>query len=123
MNGLTPGSNFVVINHWFDPVPARGVGTSDPAEDPSCNGHFQFLGAVPTVVDEEGRLDIEASVPQLAPHIWVVNLAKFIEVTNGGTQAPSSPEAFVIGGLLIPFEDLLSEEEGFVDTARLTICN
>ncbi|MCI0667579.1 MAG: hypothetical protein L0Y43_05950, partial [Methylococcaceae bacterium] len=47
VNGLTPGAPFVVINHWFDPIPARGIGTSDPAQDPSCNGHFQFLGATP----------------------------------------------------------------------------
>lgn len=73
------------------------------------------------VVDKKGRLEARVRVDQLAPHIWVVDFAKFSEVTGGGTQAPSSPDAFVIGGLLIPFEDLLEEEGAFVDTDPLTI--
>jgi hypothetical protein len=126
VNGLTPGAAFAVINHWFDPIPARGIGTSDPAEDPSCNGHFQFLGATaaePGVVDHKGRLEINVRVPQLAPHVWVVDLAKFLEVTGNGSQAPASPDAFVIGGLLIPFGDLAAAEQNFIDTAPLTQCN
>ncbi|MGR9108079.1 MAG: hypothetical protein ACU843_14225 [Gammaproteobacteria bacterium] len=125
VNGLTPGAAFVVINHWFDPIPTRGIGTSDPAEDPSCNGHFQFLGttpAEPAIADHKGRLNIITRVSQLAPHIWVVDLAKFLEVTGNGSLAPSSPDAFVIGGLLIPFGDLVAEEGSFVDAAPLTQC-
>ena len=126
VNGLTPGAAFVVINHWFDPIPARGIGPSDPMEDPSCNGHFQFLGATtaePRVADHKGRLKINTRIPQLAPHVWVVDLEKFLEVTSGGTQAPASPDAFVIGGLLIPFVDIVAGEADFVDTAPLTQCN
>ena len=123
VHGLTPGAEFVVINHFFEPIPARGIGPSDPSDDPSCNGHFQFLGAVPSVVTAKGKLTIHAQVRQLAPHIWVVNLARFLEVTNGETQAPSSPDAFVIGGLLIPFRDLLDQEDEFVDTDPLTDCS
>ena len=122
VNGLTPGAEFVVINHFFEPTPARGIGTSNPADDPSCNGHFQFLGSVPEVVNNEGELEIDVEVGQIAPHIWVVNLTRFSEVTNEGTQAPSSPDAFVIGGLLLPFEDLLEAEGEFVDTDHLTNC-
>ena len=126
VNGLTPGAAFVVINHWFDPIPARGIGPSNPAEDPSCNGHFQFLGATPAepiVADHKGRLKINTRVPQLAPHIWVVDLEKFLDLTGGGTHAPSGPEAFVTGGLMIPFNDIVADEEIFVDAAPLTQCN
>lgn len=127
VNGLTPGAAFVVINHWFDPVPARGIGPTDPSEDPSCNGHFQFLGADdvadPEIADHKGRLKVNTRVPQLAPHIWVVDLVKFVEVTNGLSQAPASPDAFVIGGLMIPFEDLLEVEDDFENTDPLTKCN
>jgi len=77
---------------------------------------------VPEVVNNEGELEIDVEVDQLAPHIWVVNFAKFFEVTANGTQAPSSPDAFVIGGLLIPFEDLLEAEGEFDDTDPLTNC-
>ena len=122
VNGLTPGAEFVVINHFFEPIPDRGIGTSNPADDPSCNGHFQFLGSVPEVANNEGELEIDVEVGQLAPHIWVVNLARFLEVTKKGTQAPSSPDAFVNGGLLVPFEDLLGAEGDFVNTDRLTNC-
>jgi len=41
VDGLTPGAAFVVINHFFEPIPMRGIGSSAPADDPSCNGHFQ----------------------------------------------------------------------------------
>lgn len=126
VNGLTPGAAFVVINHWFDPIPARGIGPSDPTEDPSCNGHFQFLGATtanPRVADRKGRLEINTRVSQLAPHIWVVDLAKFLEVTSGGTQAPAGPDAFVTGELVIPFDDIVAAEGDFVDELALTECD
>lgn len=72
--------------------------------------------------DDKGRLTIETRVPQLAPHVWVVDLEKFLEGTGNGSRAPSSPDAFVIGGLLIPFGDLLAGEANFVDAAPLTQC-
>lgn len=121
VNGLTPGKTFVIMNHFFEPMPDRGIGPSDPADDPSCTGHFQFLGE-PVVVDERGRLKARLRVEQLAPHIWVVDFDKFLEVTNDGTQGPSSPDAFVSGGLLIPFDHILEGEDSFIDTDPLTIC-
>lgn len=122
VNGLTAGSAYVIINHFFEPVPARGVGPSDPSEDPSCNGHFQFLGGL-IFADHKGELKVNTQVDQLAPHVWVVDFAKFLEVTDEGNQAPSSPDAFVTGGLLIPHADLLDEEGGFIDTDPLTNCS
>ena len=123
VSGLTPGREFVVLNHWFEPVAARGVGPSLPSDDPSCNGHFQFLGPVPVRASHSGRLYVSDRVGQLAPHIWVVDLAKFLETTGSGTHAPSSPDSFVTGGLLIPFVDLLEEENDFRATDPLTRCD
>lgn len=122
VNGLTPGSAYVIINHFFEPVPDRGVGPSDPSEDPSCNGHFQFLGGL-IHANQKGELKVKTRVDQLAPHVWVVDFAKFLQVTDEGNQAPSSPDAFTTGGLLIPYADLLDEEDGFVDTDPLTDCS
>lgn len=122
VNGLTPGSEYVIVNHWFEPVPDRGVGPSDPEVDPSCNGHFQFLGEA-IHADKKGELKVNTRVDQLAPHVWVVDLAKFLEVTANGTQAPSSPDAFTTGGLLIPYADLLDLEGLFVPTDPLTNCD
>jgi|GEM_PF-2481540 len=126
VNGLTPGAAFVVINHWFDPIPARGIGPSNATDDPSCTGHYQFLGATtanPREADRKGRLEINTRVSQLAPHIWVVDLERFLALTNGGTQAPAGPEAFVIGGLLIPFDDIVAAEGEFEDELALTQCD
>lgn len=122
VNGLTPGSAYVVINHWFEPVPERGVGPSDPSEDPSCNGHYQFLSDV-ILADHKGELKVSSRADQLAPHVWVVDFAKFLEVTDNGTQAPSSADAFATGGLLIPWTDLLDDEGSFVDSDPLTDCS
>lgn len=121
-NGLLPGETYVILNHWFEPIPDRGVPDSDGAlVDPSCNGHFQFIGK-PTKADRRGQLWVFAHLNQLAPHIWVANLAKFMEVTNGGTQAPANADAFVTGGLLVPFMDIVEQESDFVDTDPLTNC-
>ncbi len=124
VNGLPPGETYVILNHWFEPVPERGVPNSDdgPEDDPSCNGHFQFIGE-PVVADKKGRLKINVTVDQLAPHIWVANFAKFLEVTNNGTQAPANADAFTLGGLVIPYMDIVEQEENFVDTDPLTDCN
>ena len=99
VNGLPPGETYVILNHWFEPVQDRGVPNSDDGQedDPSCNGHFQFLGE-PVKADKKGRLKVNVQVDQLAPHIWVANLAKFGELTNGGTQAPANADAFTTGG-------------------------
>jgi hypothetical protein len=123
-HGLLHGETYVILNHWFEPVPERGVPNSDdgPEDDPSCNGHFQFLGE-PVVADKKGRLKINVTVNQLAPHIWVANFAKFLEVTNNGTQAPANADAFTTGGLLIPYADIVEREADFVDTDPLTECN
>jgi hypothetical protein len=124
VNGLPPGETYVILNHWFEPVPERGVPNSDdgPEDDPSCTGHFQFLGE-PVVADKKGRLKINVTVDQLAPHIWVANFAKFLEVTNNGTQAPANADAFTTGGLVIPYADIVEREADFVDTDPLTECN
>jgi hypothetical protein len=121
-NGLNPGETYVILNHWFDPIPGRGVPDSPGAlVDPSCNGHFQFLGT-PIAANNEGEIKVNVKVDQLAPHIWVANLAKFMEVTKGGTQAPANADAFATGGLLIPYADIVSLEAAFVDTSPLTDC-
>ena len=121
---LLPGETYVILNHWFEPVSERGVPNSNdgPEDDPSCNGHFQFFGE-PVVADKKGRLKINVTVDQLAPHIWVVNFAKFLEVTSNGTQAPANADAFTTGGLLIPYADIVEREAAFVDTDPLTKCN
>ena len=123
VNGLQPGETYVILNHWFEPVPDRGIPNADdgPEDDPSCTGHFQFLGE-PEKADKKGRLKVKVKVNQLAPHIWVANLAKFIEVTNGGTQAPANADAFITGGLLIPYADIVEHETDFIDTDPLTTC-
>lgn len=122
VNGLKPGETYVILNHWFEPIPDRGVPDSQGAVvDPSCNGHFQFLGT-PVTADKKGEIKVNVKVGQLAPHIWVANLAKFNEVTNGGTQAPANADAFATGGLLIPYADIVSREADFIDTAPLTDC-
>jgi len=122
VNGLPPGETYVILNHWFEPVPERGVPASEGAlVDPSCNGHFQFLGES-VKADRKGRLKIHVHVDQLAPHIWVANLAKFMEVTKGGTRAPSSADAFTTGGLFIPYADIVEREAEFIDTDPLTDC-
>ena len=124
VNGLTPGETYVILNHWFEPIPERGVPNSDdgPEDDPSCNGNFQFLGE-PVVVDKKGRLKINVTVNQLAPHIWAANFAKFLEVTNNGTQAPANANAFTTGGLLIPYADIVEAQADFVITDPLTNCD
>jgi len=121
VNGLPPGETYVI---WFEPIQARGVPNADdgPADDPSCTGHFQFIGE-PVTSDKHGKINIHAQVNQLAPHVWVANFAKFLELTNNGTQAPASADAFTIGGLLIPYEDIVAKEALFVDNGPLTICS
>lgn len=123
VNGLQPGETYVILNHWFEPFSGRGIPNADdgPEDDPSCTGHFQFLGG-PKKADKKGRLKVKVMVNQLAPHIWVANLAKFIEVTNGGTQAPAKADAFITGGLLIPYADIVEREADFTDTDPLTAC-
>jgi hypothetical protein len=122
VNGLPPGETYVILNHWFEPVPERGVPDSIGATvDPSCNGHFQFLGE-PVKADNKGKLKVDVYVKQLAPHIWVANFAKFMEVTKGGTQAPANADAFTTGGLLIPYDDVVKSEADFVNTDPLTNC-
>ena len=117
VNGLLPGETYVIINHWFEPIPERGVPRSSDAV-PSCTGHFQFLGE-PVKADRKGRLRVDVKVDQLAPHIWVANLAKFMEVTDDFQHAPVSADAFVDGGLLVPFADIVAAEDEFVDHGRL----
>jgi hypothetical protein len=123
-NGLIPGSTYVILNHWFEPVSERGIPNADdgPEDDPSCNGHFQFLGE-PVVVDKKGRIKVNVKVDQLAPHIWLADFAKFIELTEGGTQAPANADAFATGGLIVPFADIVEAEAAFVDTDPLTDCS
>ncbi len=122
VNGLMPGETYVILNHWFEPIPDRGVPDSPGAlVDPSCNGHFQFLGE-PVTADKKGRIKIRTKVNQLAPHIWVANFAKFLEVTQGGTQAPANADAFTSGGLLLPYADIVEREGEFIDTSPLTNC-
>lgn len=124
VDGLTPGATFAILNHWFEPIPERGISSLiDKTADPSCNGHFQFLGE-PVEANKKGKIKTVVQVNQLAPHIWVVNFAKFLEVTNEGNQAPASADAFITGGLLIPFADIHTEaaEENFEDTEPLTVC-
>ena len=121
-NGLIPGATYVILNHWFEPIPQRGVPDSEGAlVDPSCNGHFQFLGK-PVIADKKGRIKVNVSTRQLAPHIWVANFAKFMQVTDNDSQAPASADAFTTGGLLIPYADIVQHEADFVDTAPLTDC-
>ncbi len=118
VNGLIPGEKYAILNHWFEPIPERGIGSTlgpDFEDDPSCNGHGQFLGEWPIAADKKGRMKVRVWVPQLAPHIWVVNLKKFMEVTGGMTHRPSSPAAFTIGGLMIPYQDLRERETDFQD--------
>ncbi|MFK5947900.1 MAG: hypothetical protein QM500_03900 [Methylococcales bacterium] len=123
VNGLQAGETYVILNHWFEPISGRGIPNADdgPNDDPSCTGHFQFIGK-PKKADKKGRLTIKAKVNQLAPHIWVANFATFIKVTNGGTQAPESADAFTTGGLLIPYTDIVEHEADFIDTDPLTVC-
>lgn len=123
VNGLPPGETYVILNHWFEPVQARGVPNSDdgPDDDPSCTGHFQFLGES-AVANKKGILKVNVTVDQLAPHIWVANFAKFLEVTNNGTQAPANADAFTTGGLVIPYADIVKLEADFIDTNPLTNC-
>lgn len=121
-HGLIPGETYVILNHWFEPMPERGVPNSAGASvDPSCNGHFQFLGE-PVVANRKGKINVRASVNQLAPHIWVANLVRFQELTKGGTQAPANADAFTTGGLLIPYADIVEREGDFMDTEPLTDC-
>jgi hypothetical protein len=123
VNGLPPSETYVILNHWFEPVSERGVPNSDdgPEDDPSCTGHFQFLGE-PVTADRHGRLRVNVRVDQLAPHIWVANFAKFLEVTKDGTQAPENADAFSTGGLLVPYADIVEREADFIDTDPLTNC-
>ena len=122
VNGLSPGETYVILNHWFEPIPERGVPDSEGAlVDPSCNGHFQFLGK-PVKADHKGMLKINVKVKQLAPHIWVANFKTFMQVTNQGTQAPASADAFTTGGLLVPYADIVAKEASFIDTDPLTDC-
>jgi hypothetical protein len=121
-NGLMPGATYVILNHWFEPIPKRGVPDSEGAlVDPSCNGHFQFLGK-PVKANKKGTFEVNVTVDQLAPHIWVANLAKFMEVTGNGAHAPVSADAFVTGGLMIPYYDIVEREHDFIDTDPLTDC-
>jgi len=121
-HGLMPGETYVILNHWFEPIPERGVPDSPGAlVDPSCNGHFQFLGK-PVTADKKGRIKVRTKVKQLAPHIWIANFAKFLEVTQGGTQAPANADAFTSGGLLLPYADIVEREGEFIDTDPLTNC-
>lgn len=124
VNGLQPGETYVILNHWFEPVPDRGIPNSDdgPKDDPSCTGHFQFLGE-PKEVDKKGRLKVKVKVHQLAPHIWVANLTKFMELIKDGAQAPANADAFTTGGLLIPYADIVEREADFIDTDPLTDCS
>lgn len=117
VNGLLPGATYVILNHWFEPVPERGVPRAND-DVPSCTGHFQFLGES-FVADKKGRLKVELTVDQLAPHIWVANFEKFLEVTDRLEHAPNSAAAFVAGGLLVPYADIVEAEDGFVDNGRL----
>ncbi len=120
VDGLLPNESYVLLNHWMEPVPERGVPDSAGAlVDPSCNGHTQTLSVQS---DNKGMIDVNVTAGQLAPHIWVANLAKFLEVTNNGTQAPSNADAFITGGLLIPYADIVEREASFVDTDPLTDC-
>ncbi len=122
VHGLMPGETYVILNHWFEPIPERGVPDSPGAlVDPSCNGHFQFLGK-PVTADKKGRIKVRTKVKQLAPHIWVANFAKFLEVAQGGTQAPTNADAFTSGGLLLPYADIVEREGEFIDTDPLTNC-
>ncbi|WP_221893992.1 hypothetical protein [Bathymodiolus japonicus methanotrophic gill symbiont] len=119
-DGLFPDETYVLLNHWMEPVPERGVPDSAGAlVDPSCNGHTQTLIVQS---DTKGMIDIEVTANQLAPHIWVANFAKFMEVTKNGTQAPANADAFVADGLLIPYADIVEREASFVDTGPLTDC-
>jgi hypothetical protein len=122
-HGLLPGATYVILNHWFEPVSERGVPNSDdgPEDDPSCTGHFQFLGE-PVKADSKGKIKVSVTVEQLAPHIWVANFATFLEVTKNGTQAPANADAFTTGGLMIPYADIIELEEQFIDTDPLTMC-
>jgi len=63
VNGLLPGETYVIINHWFDPVPERGIPRANEGF-PSCTGHFQFLGES-FVADKKGRLKVNVRVDQL----------------------------------------------------------
>lgn len=120
VDGLLPDETYVLINHWMEPVPARGVPDSEGAVvDPSCNGHMQMLIVKS---NNKGMIDVNVTAGQLAPHIWVANFAKFMEVTNEGTQAPANADAFITGGLLIPYADIVEREADFIDTDPLTIC-
>lgn len=122
VHGLMPGETYVILNHWFEPIPARGVPNSPGALiDPSCNGHFQFLGK-PVTADNKGRIRIRTKVNQLAPHIWLANFATFLDVTKNGTQAPANADAFTSGGLVLPYADIVEREGEFIDTDPLTNC-
>lgn len=126
VDGLSPGALFVILNHWFEPIPERGIISAiRPNVFPSCTGHLQLL--TPVIVDEKGEINVAVEVDQLAPHIWVVDGAKFIKLTGGSdergnprfSRQPDNADAFITGGVLIPFSDLLKLEARFKDLGRL----
>ena len=126
VNGLLPGETYVILNHWFEPISERGIGPSGSENDPSCTGHFQFIGPLPPTgiqANKKGKIHLTRKVDHLAPHIWVANLQTFLDVTEGGTTAPQSPDAFVAGGPTLPFSDLFADEANFPDFGPLTNCN
>jgi hypothetical protein len=126
VDGLLPGETYVILNHWFEPIPNREIGPSGAANDPSCTGHFQFLGAPPPggiQANKHGEIRLRVNVDHLAPHIWVANLQTFFDVTSNGTTAPQSPDPFVIGGPVLPYQDLFLDEPDFPDNGAITICS
>ncbi len=67
VDGLLPNESYVLLNHWMEPVPERGVPDSAGAlVDPSCNGHTQTLSVQS---DNKGMIDVNVTAGQLAPHI------------------------------------------------------
>jgi len=125
-DGLLPGETYVILNHWFEPIKGRGIGPSDPEDDPSCTGHFQFLGAPPPggiQANKHGEIRLRVKVDHLAPHIWVVNLKTFLDLTGGLSRLPDSADAFVLGGPPLPYQDLLGDEANFPDHGPLLQIN
>ena len=75
MDGLTPRKTFV-MNHFFEPMPDRGIGVSDPRRGPVMHWAFSItLLGEPLVVDKKvGRLEARVRVEQLAPYIeWSIS--------------------------------------------------
>ena len=69
VDGLLPNESYVLLNHWMEPVPERGVPDSAGAlVDPSCNGHTQTLSVQS---DNKGMIDVRQLAINNPPKLLV----------------------------------------------------